>query len=280
MNETAAHKNVAPVLVGTDLSARSDRAVDRAMMLANSLQERLIVLHALDADNVLTSDQTRIEREIRNALAKPDADVDILPAIGPAPSTICSAAQSTGCRLIVTGVARMNHIGDYFIGTAVDHVIRNAAMPVLVVKQRPHHAYRSILVATDCSPCSREALLTAAALFPDARLHVVHAFHVPYEAWLRSDETRDEVTEAAHVCLTEFLADPAIADTLRKRVELHLDYGEVDQVICAAAETLDADLIVLGTHGRNGFVRAMIGSRAEELLRCVSVDTLLVREDC
>lgn len=280
MNEMASHRNVAPVLVGTDLSARSDRAVDRAMMLAESMRERLIVLHALDAENVLKSDQPRIEREIRNALVKPDADVDILPAIGPAPSTICSAAESAGCRLIVTGVARMNHIGDYFIGTAVDHVIRNAAMPVLVVKQRPHYAYRSILVATDCSPCSREALLAAAALFPDARLHVVHAFHVAYEAWLRSDETRDEVAVAAHESLTEFIADPAISDTLRKRIELHLDYGDVNQVICAAAEKLDTDLIVLGTHGRSGFVRAMIGSRAEELLRCVSVDTLLVRDDC
>lgn len=280
MNDMDPHTRFGPVLVGTDLSARSDRAVDRAMILADSMQERLIVLHALDADSVLKSDQTQIERAIRNALAKPDADVDILPAIGPAPSTICAAAQSSSCRLIVTGVARMNHIGDYFIGTAVDHVIRNAAMPVLVVKQRPHQTYRSIIVATDCSPCSREALLAAAALFPDARLHVVHAFHVPYEAWLRSDETRDEVTKAARVSLTQFLADQAIAETVRKRVELHLDYGEVHQVICAAAEKLDANLIVLGTHGRSGFVRAMIGSRAEELLRCVPVDTLLVREDC
>jgi nucleotide-binding universal stress UspA family protein len=82
------------------------------------------------------------------------------------------------------------------------------------------------------------------------------------------------------LCLTEFLADPAMADTNRKRVELHRDYGAVHQVICAAAERLDADLIVLGTHGQSGFVRAMIGSRAEELLRCVSVDTLMVRGDC
>lgn len=280
MNDMNSRATTGPVLVGTDLSARSDRAVDRAMMLAENMHERLIVLHALEADSVLKSDQTRADCAVRNVLAKPDADVDILPAIGPAPSAICSAAQSAGCRLIVTGVARMNHIGDYFVGNAVEHVIRNAAMPVLVVKQRPHHAYRSILVATDCSPCSREALLTAAALFPDARLHVVHAYHVPYEAWLRSDETRNEVTEAARLCLAEFLADQAIPDTLRKRVELHLDYGAVHQVICDAAEKHDVDLIVLGTHGRSGFVRAMIGSRAEELLGCVPVDTLLVREVC
>jgi nucleotide-binding universal stress UspA family protein len=45
-----------------------------------------------------------------------------------------------------------------------------------------------------------------------------------------------------------------------------------------AADTLGVNMLVLGTHGRSGFVAAMIGSVAEAILRCAAQDTLMVRE--
>src|SRR3546814_4312648 len=84
------------------------------------------------------------------------------------------AAERTS-DLIVTGVARYNSIGDYFLGPAVDHIIRNAAQPVLVVRRRVTGAYDRLLVATDLSDCSREAFLAAAALDRQStRLHPRH----------------------------------------------------------------------------------------------------------
>ena len=267
-----------PILVATDLSARSDRAVDRATMLARQWGVPLIVLHALELGSHLEAKRALAEQAIRAALPDPQADVGIVPAIGPAPTVIVDTAKSAGCGLIVTGVARFNHLGDYFIGTAVDHVVRHATAPVLVAKQRPHEPYTSILVAIDYSSCSRQALLAAAKLFPDAALHVIHAYHVPYEAWLPSDDVKQEVTRDAQAELDAFAQDPTIPDTVRARMTARLGYGEPHTVMCDAADELGANLVVFGTHGRRGFVPAVIGSMAESLLRCVHQDTLMVRE--
>lgn len=267
-----------PVLVATDLSARTDRAVDRATQLAREWGVRLMVLHAIEPESRLHALPELANQAMREVLLDPEADVDIVPALGPAPTVIVDAAKSADCGLIVTGVARLNHVGDYFIGTAVDHVVRHATVPVLVVKRRPHDAYRTIVVATDYSSCSRLALLTAAELFPDAAIHLVHAYHVPYEAWLRSDEVREDVTREAQGELDAFVMDPAIPADVRERVSAKLVYGETHTALSSAAYDLNANLLVLGTHGGGGFFAAAMGRMAESLLRCADVDTLMVRE--
>lgn len=270
--------NGKPILVATDLSARSDRAVDRATSLAQQWGVRLIVLHVIEPGSRMKAGSEDEEKFIRSSLSDPSADVDIVPAIGSAPKMIVEAAAKADCGLIVTGVARFNHVGDYFIGTAVDHVIRHATMPVLVVKQRPHRPYRSILVATDYSSCSRQALLTAAALFPNAELHLIHAYHAPYEGLILSDDVRQDVTRDAQADLDAFVQDAALPDTVRARITASLGYGETHTVVWNAANNTGANLVVFGTHGRSGFIPAVFGSMAEELLRCIPQDTLMVRE--
>jgi nucleotide-binding universal stress UspA family protein len=267
-----------PILVATDLSARSDRAVDRAMLLARQWGVDAIVLHALQPGSKLAAKPELADQAIRAALPDPQADVTIVPAFGQAPTVIAETATAAGCGLIVTGVARFNEIGDFLVGTAVEHLVRHATMPVLVVKQRPHTPYNSMLVATDYSNCSRQALLVAAKMFPDAVLHLVHAYHVPYEGWLRSNEIKQEITEAAQRELDAFLHELAIPDKVRQRLRAHLSYGASDVAISHAADKLGVNLVVLGTHGRTGFVAAMVGSVAEAILRCAAHDTLMVRE--
>ncbi len=137
--------DVKPILVATDLNARSDRAVDRATDLAEEWGVRLIVLHALEPGSRLEARPELAAQAIRAALPDPDAEVDVIPATGPAPAMILDAAASADCGLIVTGAARFNHVGDFLIGTAVDHVVRHASAPVLVVKQRPHGPYTLVL---------------------------------------------------------------------------------------------------------------------------------------
>lgn len=267
-----------PVLVATDLSARCDRAVDRAVMLANEWRTRLNVVHVLEAGSRVAEDFALAKETVRAILPDPDADIDILLPKGSAPEEIARAARDSGSGIIVTGVARYNHVGDYLLGTAVDHVIRHADVPVLVVKQRPRGPYRRILAATDFSPPSRAALLKAAELFPDAAIDLVHAYHVPYEAWLNSEEVRAEVQEEAQHEMSAFLNDSALPDSLRQRITPRLDYGETDRVMATALAESNADLVVLGTHGCSGLAHAAIGSTAESLLSWVKPDTLMVRQ--
>jgi nucleotide-binding universal stress UspA family protein len=270
--------NTKPIAVTTDLSAGSDRAVERAILLANLWNVRLKLVHAIEPGSKLDGDATRAEAAVRSVLPDSATGVDILLPRGSAENAIIDAAKESGCGLIITGAAHLNSLGDHFTGTTVDKIVRHSADPVLVVKQPVHGHYKTALVASDFSGCSREALLTAAAVFPDIDIHLFHAYHVPYEGWLKSDVSREDIKIIAQREMDEFLNDPAIPDMVRKRISPHLGCGEIATALGEAVDAVGADLVVVGTHGRSGFKYAIIGSVAEELLSFVTPDTLMVRE--
>ncbi len=168
-------------------------------------------------------------------------------------------------------------MGDYILGTTVDHIVRNSTVPVLIVKRRPHHDYRTILAATDLSDCSRNAILAAIELLHDAQVHLIHAHHVPFEAWLDSPDMHAQVTRDAEAELQDFLSHPDL-ERYRTRIQARIGYGETGSVIADAIRETGADLLVLGTHGRSGFVHATIGSMAESILSWADIDTMIVRE--
>lgn len=267
-----------PILVATDLSARSDRAVDRASLLAEEAKMRLFVCHVIESGSRLADDPILAAAAVRAVLPDPTADIEILVKEGSAPEVILEQAIQNDCGLIITGVARYNQLGDYFIGTAVDRIIREARVPILVVKQRPRSVYRTILAATDFSSCSRHALLAAANFFPKAAIHLVHAFHVPFEGFLNVEQNQAAFQSEAEEEFDRFLRDSAIASELAQRLTTYVRYGETQAVVQELAREVDADLVALGTHGRSGFSKAVFGSMAEALLQCVKADTMVVRE--
>jgi len=264
------------VLVATDLGARGDRAVDRAILLAREWGVRADVMHVLHPAH-LRSDREGAIAATRAVLPDWGADAEIVLRWGPVPQTIISGARECGARLIVVAPARFNQVRDYFLGTAVDSIVRLADRPVLVVKQRPHGPYARLMIASDLSVHARDVLLEAARLFPDAELNLVHAYHVPYGSWIDSEKVREDLEAEARADLDAFIADPAIPDAVRGQVRTHLDCGDVDTVMDRALRTLRPDLLVLGTHGVSGFVQAAMGSTAAALLNWTPVDTLMIR---
>ena len=138
----------------------------------------------------------------------------------------------------------------------------------------------NILVPVDLGDHTTEVLDYAIALAGrlDAKLHVLHVVPVP----LLGSEIPISVTEAA--------VDDAIA---RRRQELdqlaagyqgkwvfasvELKIGDPRTVIGLTASDLGIGLIVMGTHGRRGVSRLLIGSVAEQVVRAAHCPVLLVR---
>lgn len=263
------------VLLASDFTARSDRSLDRALQLARAGGGKLVIAHILEKGGA-DPDAGMVER-LRADLPPEARDADLVLRTGSVPKVLTEIAGERASDLIVTGVARYNSIGDYVLGTAVDYVVRNADVPVLVVRRRATAPYMHMVVATDLSDCSRAALLTAARLFPDAAITLVHAFHVPYQGWLKSDDVKQDVQAEAQQGLDAFLDHDDVAPIL-PRMEATVDDGETNSVVIRQLQRTGADLLVLGTHGRSGFSHATIGSQAEALLAVVHVDVLMVRE--
>jgi nucleotide-binding universal stress UspA family protein len=64
-----------------------------------------------------------------------------------------------------------------------------------------------------------------------------------------------------------------------RRIETHVWYGPAAAAIVEAASAQKADLIVMGTHGRSGLGRLVLGSVAESVLRGTTIPILVVRAD-
>lgn len=262
-----------PILVATDFGARNDRAVDRALQLGKQLGRPVVVAHVL-AGATRELDHSHLDSLMRGVLPDPDATVEFAYRTGKIGDALAGLAMEKQAAMIVLGVARFNSLGDYVLGTAVDHVLRHCAQPVLVVKQRPHRPYRLIGVATDFSGISLDALVRAAALFPDSELHLIHAYRVPFEGWQKAEHVKDQVYEAEAKVMDEFVQN--IPAEVAARVTSHMSYGGLHKAITKVISEKGLDLLVLGSHGESGFRHATLGSQASELLRTSIIDTMVI----
>lgn len=278
-----------PILLATDLSARGDRALDRALQLTKELNTKLIVLHVMESHatparlttpvwrRLSTDHKALAERELAEDLAAADVPSEVVVVSGDPLSRIMETADSFGCSLIVTGIARDETLGRLLLGTTVEKLARQARQPVLVVKTRPRKPYRDVLVATDFSPGSRQALRAALQLVPNADLTLFHAYDVPFQGkTVPDDAITRSFYKGAEQSAREFTAEtPELAG---KTPRIVLEAGQPETVLSEFSFNHRSDLVVTGTHGRTGILRTAIGSVAERLLESLPSDVLIDRK--
>lgn len=275
------------LLMATDLSARSDRGLQRAAHLAKQLGARLDVITAVDS-TLPRKDRERQEQEARIAL---DAQIRALQNTGQVVTAarvlsgegsgpIIGYADDIDADLIVLGIHR--HASRLlFRGTTAEQIIRLGKQPVLVVSEPVAQPYQRVLVGVDLSTHAHRALEIAIEIAPDAEFELVHAADVPFKGLLNEDTVKDvteseraKVQEALQQKLTDFAAPIA---KIAQRWEIVARDGLPQDVIRRAAEQFRPHLIAVGTHGRSGVANAMLGSVAEEILADAPTDVLAVK---
>ncbi len=154
-----------------------------------------------------------------------------------------------------------------------------------VVDSKTQIALKNILFATDFSACSDTALHYAAALARryGSKLHVTHVMlpeaflMAPPEGYIlgppRVPVSYDRVREQAEADMATLAQSALLAGI---RFETILGEGEVSAVLWKVMQERDIDLIVLGTHGRQGFERLILGSVAEYVFRTSPCPVLTV----
>ena len=144
--------------------------------------------------------------------------------------------------------------------------------------------FQRVLVPVDFSDCSREAL-TLALQFADAFQSKVRVLHI----WQPPDFAGADLMVMAHsegVSLGQYgkrKAAEAMAELLEScgatdNVESEIAIGDPRHSIIEFAKSSDADLIIMGTHGRTGRARLFAGSVAEAVVRCAHIPVLTVHE--
>ena len=139
---------------------------------------------------------------------------------------------------------------------------------------------RNILVGRDFSPCSERALEAALTLAAraGATLHIVHAEVLHADPYGRPADTIEKLRERLKEDVERDCDDSVRFDPGSVKLE-HVVVRDVAAApaLIRYAEEHDADLVVMGTHGRTGLRRMLLGSVAEEVVRWALCPVLVAK---
>jgi nucleotide-binding universal stress UspA family protein len=198
--------------------------------------------------------------------ADPGTFTDYLLREGDPAEEILRTAEERRCDLIVLGTHGRTGLGRAVMGSVAEAVLRRAACPVVSVRADASlKTAQTILYATDLSDLSDHAFPIARALAREHRASLV-ILHVYAPPMSHAEEVARRPPDSYVDSLWEALHRYAVSDAGVK-VTHRLAEGDPVKEIVQAARELKCDLIVLGTHGRTGLRRVLMGSVAESVLR-------------
>jgi nucleotide-binding universal stress UspA family protein len=289
-----------PILFATDFSENSKQAFDSARSLALGNESRLVVLHvekrhwasdqpvhhgqhSLQLHPVQpgeTEQQSAIQRMGELYVPNRPMQMEYIATQGDAAEEILRKARELSSDLIVMGTHGRTGLRRMLAGSVAVSVLRGAPCPVLafrsVEKPRKTNEIRVILHPTDFSVDSEAALRVARWLAREhgARLIVLH---VAVLEDLLAGTPAAEIDPRLDREALEDVRKRVEGPDLKHRVESMLRRGYAAEGILQSAEEVGCDLIVMGTNGRSGLSRLLMGSVAEHVLAKADCPVLVAK---
>lgn len=298
LSDSSAPARFRSLVAAVDLSPGSDRVLGRLSRLPIADDAQVTLLHVVPG-GLRDSEQRRAEREASKALADEvrhlrkqiheKVRVDSLVTVGTAAKEIAALATKQQAELVVMGRGGGRALRDAFLGSTAERVIRQAPVPVLVVRLAARAAYRRPALALELDQAAHEVIRLLLFVLPPPRppVEVIHAFSSPYrgmayaslsddEAEEKKAELRSNATQALATLLTQALAKADVEPDDRPVWKTHVRYGSPRVVVDRALKKGETDLLVLGTHGYSGAAYLFLGTVAGDLLRAARCDVLVV----
>ena len=288
------------ILAATDLSPASDEALRQASARARSAGAEIAVCLAIPGElgvhplfphhnqaeaEAMGRRRVQAEEALRARVSDlvGDESVELFIESGWPHVQVLRIAEDWGADPIVVGARGGTGLARMLLGSTAERIMRHAHCPVLIA--RPAGGGGRIVVGTDFSDPALPAVHAAAA---EARrtggaITIVHAIEDLLLAsgypgpgllaplWIGSPELRREMEQAARQRLADALASAGATGVAE------VGTGGAAAVLVATAEQLDADLVVVGTAGRTGLRRMLLGSVAESVARLAPCSVLVVR---
>jgi len=278
------------ILLATDFSERSDRALRRSVFLAKAVGAAIDVVHSVDDDRPRRIVDREVEEagillaELVRSLATTDAVKASARVFRADPfAGIARAVNELGPDLLVLGPHRREILRDAFIGTTAERTIRSVDCPVLMVNGPPTGPYRHALLTTDLSDLSRNSLRRFESLGIAAGIgrSVLNVFDAPALRLATSgsiplEDRKDYLEDQRAAAMRSLSAFMATEGGMGAELIVRHEESTVANDILRAATDLRADLIVVSTRGRGKIARLLLGSVAERVLRSSAVDVLAV----
>lgn len=281
------------ILVPFDGSEGAAEVLHHASEIAHWADATIHVLYVADTNR---DSVTVVEGQTVDALAQAGEDIveeatKTLDSLGipsktdvvqgnPAP-TIVEYAERYDHDLVVMPTHGREGLSRYLIGSVSEKVVRLSSVPVLTIRMQPDEQltfpYEDILIPTDGSPAATHAaehlVRLAAAL--DATVHVLSVVDdSALDPDVRSAVTGKESEQAATDAIETVVSDAethGVTDTVR-----HIEHGTPAEEILDCIKSDDIHAVGMGTTGKRGTDRILLGSVAEKTVRSAPVPVMTV----
>lgn len=290
------------VLILTDGSDRSTAAARRGFDLAVALDCTVHVLSVADSSIAtgagyggdspsirkrLRQKATERATSLRDEASERGIEATAVTREGIPAKEIVTYADDSGIDAILLGTVGRGGVARTVMGSVADKVVRTASVPVITITPEAARAETTGTVDTILLPTDGSDPATAAAEFGvelasqlTASVHFISVIDHSHSSILsgilnvESAADEDELHEQATAQL-----DALASDARDAGVEAHVTVtdGDPAEEIVQYAESEAIDLIALGTAGRGGFDRLLVGSVADQVIRTALVPVLTTR---
>ncbi len=238
----------------------------------------LLVLELLrtDLQTLLRAPCDKAASDAEEIARQENATIETTWEFGSPHDGILEVAEARGCDLIVMGRSGYGGLQPPFIGSVTARVIGYSPVDVLVVPESAALGWKRILLAADGSEYSKKATLRAMTLAKEygSELKVVSATDIASEFHAESSELAEELCEWPKYCVTN-VREQAVK--MGVYAECMVRQGKAYRAILSVAEEQKADIIVVGSHGRTGLKRLLMGSVTERVIGHSSCPVLVVK---
>lgn len=283
-------KLIKKILLATDFTDGSNEAARTALQLASRLKCEVVLVHVLPKRGIFTPIEDRLRTHAKERLealkermeAEKVEKVTIRIPNGDAHREIIYYAESLEVSLVVLGGVKTSTDDPPRLGTTAERVIRDCRIPVWVARPDGPHKPEKILCPVDMSEHSARALRNGIGLAKllDTSLDVLHVVS-PLSSLIAQggnlidevfeDDFFDQRTREFEAFLTRF----EFGETRWNKV---LERGNPADLIVEHAESHGADLIIMGSVGRTGLSRLLMGSVATKVARAFPCSVLTVKD--
>ena len=280
------------ILVPMDGSTAAETAVETALDLAQRFDASLHAINVVELDEYPADVESEAAEEViqrgeetlatvrgRAADVGVSATTHVIETADPIHQTIIDYAIDHDAALIVMGTHGRTGLNRLVLGSVTERTLRTSPVPVLTVHEdiTLDPDFETILVPTDGSEAANVAAdhgITLAGA-TDAAMHVVHVVDLTaISGEFGGAEVLNALEEAGQQAVDDVIDRAGKADL--RTVEASVLSGTPARAILDYAEERDIDLIVMGTHGRTGLERYLLGSVTEKIVRVADVPVLTV----
>lgn len=278
------------IIVGVDPSPAAARAAQMGLKIAAAASAECRLVHATrDTWSLVAEGGLQAQAAAFRAAALHEVRAQIEASLGGEvpwdvlhdlqvregwpPAALDDEMRESGADLLVLGAKHHTALGRWLGGSTVHNVARMLRAPMLVVGSPPA-AIRRVLVSVDASAAAKPTLEFAqrlADLF-DAELRVLHVI----EPLPILPETPPPVNPGDYERLLEEECAVKIWPLVGPDAEKVTRHASAETGIAAEAQNWEADVVVVGSHGKGFMERMLVGSVTERLLNQLPAPLLLV----